>query len=519
LLLKAMVLCNDSKLVKGNGSWSIRGDPTEGALLVAAQKAGIDHEEMREAHSRIGEIPFESDRKRMTVICRGTGEELVAWVKGAPEAIVAQSTHTVRDGRVGPLSEEEKKAILAANEGFASNALRVLGAAYRDLRDSGMEYTAENVEKDLVFLGLMGMIDPPREEVKDAMISCAAAGIRPIMITGDHKLTAIAVARELGQFESEAFESEKTVALSGVELDRLSDEEFEKLVEEVVVYARVSPEHKLRIVKAWQKKGEVVAMTGDGVNDAPALKQADIGVAMGITGTDVTKEASDMTLTDDNFATIVRAIEEGRGIYENIKKYLVFLLRCNVGEILILGLTGLMGLPLPLIALQILWVNLTTDGLPALALGVDPPDPDLMERRPRDPKESVFTKKVQWYIGALAVNMFVGVLPVFYWYWQSEGLVKAQTMVLVTIILFEMFNAFNSRSERHSIFKLGWFSNKWLVWAVLSSLFMMVLVLYVPYLGLLFHTVPLEFTDWMVALGVSCSALVFVELYKLIWER
>jgi Ca2+-transporting ATPase len=226
-----------------------------------------------------------------------------------------------------------------------------------------------------------------------------------------------------------------------------------------------------------------------------------------------------MTLTDDNFATIVRAIEEGRGIYNNIKKYLVFLLSCNVGEILILGLTGLIGLPLPLIALQILWVNLTTDGLPALALGVDPPDPDLMGRPPRDPRESIFTKKVQWYIGGLALNIFVGLFPLFYWYWKAEGSVKAQTMVLVTIILFEMFNAFNCRSDRYSIFKLGWYSNKWLVWAVISSVLLMALVLYVPYLAFLFHTVPLNFTDWIVALSVSCSALIFVELYKFLWER
>ena len=518
-LLKAMVLCNDSKLVRSNESWSILGDPTEGALLVVAQKGRIDAEQLRATHSRIGEIPFESERKRMTVICRGEGKESIAWVKGAPEAILSQSTHIVRDGRVEALSGEEKRAILAVNEGFASEALRVLGGAYRDLREPMEGYTAENVEKDLIFLGLMGMIDPPREEVKDAMTSCTAAGIRPVMITGDHKLTAMAVARELRQLEGESLQGGKAVALSGVELDRLSDEEFEELVEEIAVYARVSPEHKLRIVKAWQKKGEVVAMTGDGVNDAPALKQADIGVAMGITGTDVTKEASDMTLTDDNFATIVRAIEEGRGIYNNIKKYLIFLLSCNVGEILILGLTGLLGLPLPLIALHILWVNLITDGLPALALGVDPHEPDLMELPPRDPKESIFTRKIQWYIAGLAVNIFLGLFPLFYWYWKAEGLVKAQTMVLVTIILFEMFIAFNCRSDRYSIFKLGWFSNKWLVWAVLSSIALMVLVLYVPYLAFLFHTVPLGYFDWIVALGVSCSALIFVELYKLIWER
>jgi Ca2+-transporting ATPase len=518
-LLKAMVLCNDSKLVRENGDWSIQGDPTEGALLVVGQKSGIDADQLKEACPRIGEIPFESERKRMTVICRGEGEEIIAWVKGAPEAILYRSTHIVRDGRVEALSEEEKTAILGVNEGFASEALRVLGGAYRPLHEPKDEYTVESVEKDLIFLGLMGMIDPPREEVKDAMASCTAAGIRPIMITGDHKLTAMAVARELGQLDSASAEEGRTVALSGLELDRLSDEEFESIVEQVVVYARVSPEHKLRIVNAWRKRGEIVAMTGDGVNDAPALKQADIGVAMGITGTDVTKEASDMTLVDDNFATIVRAIEEGRGIYNNIKKYLVFLLSCNVGEILILGLTGLLGLPLPLIALQILWVNLTTDGLPALALGVDPPDPDLMGRPPRDPKEGVFTKKVQWYIGCLALNIFLGLFPLFYWYWKSEGLVKAQTMVLVTIILFEMFNAFNCRSDRYSIFKLGWYSNRWLVWAVLSSVLLMALVLYVPSLAFLFHTVPLGFLDWIVALGISCSALVFVELYKLIRER
>jgi Ca2+-transporting ATPase len=380
-------------------------------------------------------------------------------------------------------------------------------------------YTAENVENDLVFLGLMGMIDPPREEVKDAMVSCASAGIRPVMITGDNKMTAIAVATQLGQLDSSSPQRGETAAISGVELDRLSKEEFEGRVEEIGVYARVSPEHKLRIVKAWQERGQVVAMTGDGVNDAPALKQADIGVAMGITGTDVTKEAADMTLTDDNFATIVRAIEEGRGIYNNIKKYLVFLLSCNVGEILILGLAGLLGLPVPLIALQILWVNLITDGLPALALGVDPPEPDLMELPPRDPKESIFSRKVKWYIGGLAVNIFLGLFPLFYWYWKAEGLAKAQTMVLVTIVLFEMFIVFNWRSTRYSIFELGWFSNKWLVLAVLLSVFLMALVLYVPSLAFLFHTVPLGLCDWIVALLISSSALIFVELYKLIWER
>ena len=518
-LLKAMVLCNDSKLVRENGDWSIQGDPTEGALLVAAQKGGINAEHIRAAYSRMAEVPFESERKRMTVINQDEGGELIAWVKGAPEEILSVSTHILRDGQVAVLSEEERRTILAVDEGFASEALRVLSGAYRRLNKPMVRYSTENVEKDLVFLGLVGMIDPPREEVRDAIASCIGAGIRPVMITGDNKLTAIAVARELGLSDQESLQGEKTVALSGVELDRLSDEEFEGLVEGIRVFARVSPEHKLRIVKAWQKKDQVVAMTGDGVNDAPALKQADIGVAMGITGTDVTKEAADMTLTNDNFATIVRAIEEGRGIYHNIKKYLVFLLSCNVGEILILGLAGLLGLPVPLIAIQILWVNLITDGLPALALGVDPPEPDLMELPPRDPKESIFTEKVKWYIGGLAVNIFLGLFPLFYWYWKEVGLAKAQTMVLVTIILFEMFIAFNCRSTRYSIFRLGWFSNRWLVLAVVTSVFLMALVLYVPYLAFLFHTVPLGLSDWIVALVVSCSALVSIELYKLIWEK
>ena len=514
LLLKAMSLCSDARLVRENGSWSIQGDPTEGALLVAAGKGGMDVEHVRAACSRIDEVPFESERKRMAVICKDEGEDLIAWVKGAPEEILSLSTHIVRDGRVEVLPEEEKEAILGVNEAFASEALRVLGGAYRRLKEPMERYTAGDVENDLVFLGLMGMIDPPREEVKDAMVSCVSAGIRPVMITGDNKMTAIAVATQLGQLDSTSPQGGKTAAISGVELDRMGDEEFEGLVEEIGVYARVSPEHKLRIVKAWQKKGQVVAMTGDGVNDAPALKQADIGVAMGITGTDVTKEAADMTLTDDNFATIVRAIEEGRGIYNNIKKYLVFLLSCNVGEILILGSAGLLGLPVPLIALQILWVNLITDGLPALALGVDPPEPDLMELPPRDPKESIFAEKVKWYVGGLAVNIFLGLFPLFYWYWKAEGLAKAQTMVLVTIIFFEMFIAFNCRSTRYSIFKLGWLSNKWLVLAVLSSVFLMALVLYVPSLAFLFHTVPIGLSDWIAALLVSSSALVFVELYK-----
>ncbi len=530
LLSKISTLCNDVYLNKTDTGWSIIGDPTEGALLVSAIKAGMNVEELRKEMPRIGEVPFESERKRMSTIHSVNGIK-VAYIKGAPEIILDLSTHLLKYGKIVPLTEEERGNILKVNEQMASNALRILGLAYRYLPGDLSEYSPETVEKELVFVGLQGMIDPPRDEVIEAMKRCKEAGIKAVMITGDHKLTATAVARELGQLPEEV--EKKSRILTGTELDRMDAQQLEDVIENVVVYARVSPEHKLRIVDAFKKKGEVVAMTGDGINDAPALKRADIGVAMGITGTDVTKEASSMVLADDNFASIVAAVEEGRAIYDNIKKYLVYLISCNIAEILILGGSFFIGLPLPLVAIQILWVNLTTDGLPALALGVDPPDPDIMGRPPRDPQESVFSRRVIALMAVMALNITFVIVPIFFWYLKSGGyylpgisgamkeeiLLKGQTMVLAMMILFELVNAYNNRSDRHSIFKVGLFKNKWLNWSILFSIVLAVIVIQVPALDPLFHTSFLTGKDWIIVTLAALTIFPVVEITKWILNR
>jgi Ca2+-transporting ATPase len=507
--LAAGALCNDARLARGEGGWSIKGDPTEGALVVAAAKASLDLAELQQAWSRVGEIPFESERKRMSTVHRDPGGALVAFVKGAPELILERCTHWERDGRREPLTGDIRREIQERNDGMAQGALRVLGVAYRHLDRPSPTYDPDALEADLTFLGLAGMIDPPRDEVKLAIRSCREAGIRSVMVTGDHKLTAAAIAAELGLLD-EAGKRPRRV-LEGRELDMMTEEDLAVIVEDVAVYARVSPEHKMKIVGAWKRRRHVVAMTGDGVNDAPALKRADIGVAMGITGTDVTKEASDMVLMDDNFATIAAAVEEGRIIYDNIKKYLVYLLSANVGEILVLGVAGLLGLPLPLLALQILWVNLTTDGLPALALGVEPPEPNLMRRPPRAADEPVFTAGMYVAISGMGLIMFFCLLPLFHVYWQQEGVAKAQTMVLVTMIVFELLRAFSCRSMNFTIVELGIFSNRSLVLATASSALLMLAVVYIPSWAAAFHTVSIGLRDWGVALVVGGGGFVVVE--------
>jgi Ca2+-transporting ATPase len=529
LLLKISTLCNDVYLHQTNTRWSIIGDPTEGALLVSAIKAGIKVEALKKEMPRIGEVPFESERKRMSTIHSINGIK-VAYIKGAPEIILDLSTHLLKNGKIVLLTEEERGNILKVNEQMASNALRILGFAYRHLPEDLSEYSSETVEKELVFVGLQGMIDPPRDEVIEAMRHCKEAGIKAVMITGDHKLTAIAVAKELGQLPEEG---DQTRVLTGIELDRMNAQQLEDVIEEVVVYARVSPKHKLRIVDAFKKKGEVVAMTGDGINDAPALKRADIGVSMGITGTDVTKEASAMVLADDNFASIVAAVEEGRAIYDNIKKYLVYLISCNIAEILILGGSFFIGLPLPLVAIQILWVNLTTDGLPALALGVDPPDPDIMRRPPRDPQESVFSRRIIALMTVMALNITFVIVPLFFWYLKSGGyyeqgvseamkegiLLKGQTIVLAMMVLFELINAYNNRSDQHSLFKVGFLKNKWLNWSVLSSVVLAVIVIQVPALDQVFHTSYLNMKDWVIVIIATLTIFPVVEITKWILNR
>jgi len=516
-MLMSGMLCNDANLVQTDGAWRIKGDPTEGAFVVAAAKAKLDIADSRKCWPRIGEIPFESERKRMSTVHQPPEGEPLACVKGAPELVLERCTHWERNGQREALTNEMRRQILDANDRMAKSALRVLGLACRPVQNPSSEYTPDSLETDLTFLGLAGMIDPPREEVKKAIRDCHASGIRTVMVTGDHKLTAAAIARELGILGGDG--NRDLRSLEGRELDKMSEEQLAAIVEEVGVYARVSPEHKMKIVGAWKSKKHVVAMTGDGVNDAPALKRADIGVAMGITGTDVTKEASDMVLMDDNFATIVAAVEEGRIIYDNIKKYLTFLLSCNVAEILILGIAGIIGWEMPLIALQILWVNLTTDGLPALALGVEPAEPDLMGRPPRDPDEPVFAGSVLGALSAMSVLIFVGLMPIFYWYWQNEGVEKAQTMALATLVIYELFYAFNCRSLRFTLPQLGFFTNKWLLPAVLSSGLLTLAVIYIPSWGLAFHTVPLDFWDWDVIFIVAGASFLLVEFGKWFFNR
>ncbi|MEW6425686.1 MAG: cation-translocating P-type ATPase [Bacillota bacterium] len=537
LLGKIIAVNNDAYLTREKAGWTIVGDPTEGALVAAAAKAGLDVGRLRQELPRIGEIPFDSERKCMTTIHRA-GEQKLAFVKGAPEVILRKCSAIWTDHQEVDFSAEEKEAVLKINEDMAKRALRVLAAGYRFLPPEIEEYNAEEIEKELVFVGLIGMIDPPREEAKQAIQSCREAGIKAVMVTGDHHLTATAIGIELGLFAQEALTPEKAkqFTLTGSELDRLTQEELVARVEDTAVYARVSPEHKMRIVDAWQARRHVVAMTGDGVNDAPALKKADIGVAMGITGTDVTKEAADMTLLDDNFATIVKAVEEGRGIYDNIKKYLVYLLSCNITEVLVCFFSALFNWMIPLAPIHLLWINLITDGLPALALGVDPADPGIMKRPPRDPKESIFTRRVVSIMLLMGIWMTLILLPVFYWYWKTGGpgglteayvsaaplgyrpeeflILKAQTITVALLVIFELFNCYNCRHEIQSLFKIGWFGNKWLNLAVLSSLALTLAVMYIPGVSKAFHLVPLSLVDWAVTIILGFTLVIFVETVK-----
>jgi len=505
LLLRTSTLCTNAHY---DGK-SVIGDTTEGALIVAAAKAGMTKKDLEATYPRVSEAPFTSERKRMTTVHKTPEGKLFAYVKGAPEVILERSIYILKNGQVKKLSAKDRKTILETNERMASGALRVLGVAYKECEENVDE---GNVEKDLVFVGLSGMIDPPRDEAKEANVKCQQAGIKTVMITGDHKLTAVAIAKELGMLKSD-------VVLAGAELDNMSDEEFEKIVEDVAVYARVSPEHKLRIVRALKKKGHIVAMTGDGVNDAPALKQSDIGVAMGITGTDVTREAADMVLADDNFATIVTAVEGGRSIYDNIRKFSFFLMRCNFDELGIIATFALMGLEPPLVAGMILWLNLVTDGGPALALTMEPPEPDVMERPPRNPNEGVLHGRIASIITTFTLQ-FLLTGGIFYWqyYILKESLAKARTMAFMRATLQELFVVWNCRSERRNAFRISFLSNKFLLFAVIGSA---LLTLAIPYIGL-FGTVPItDPFDWAVVIVASLSGLLILpEIFygRKIWR-
>ena len=528
-VLKIAVLCNDSKLEKETETerWKIKGDPTEGALVVTAAKAGLWKEELERDAPRIGEVPFSSERKRMTTVHLVSGQKKVAFMKGAPEVVLDKCTKIYADGKVRKITAEDKTQMLKVTEAMAMQALRNLGFAFRELPESATVFD-DKIEKDMTFVGVMGMIDPPREEVKDAIYLCKKAGIRVVMVTGDHRLTAVAVAKELNLLSENELEGK---VLTGEEMDKISDDQLDEMVENVVIYARVSPEHKMRIVKAWKSKQQVVAMTGDGVNDAPALKMADIGVSMGITGTEVTKEASDMVLTDDNFASIVKAVKEGREIYGNIKKYLTYLLRCNVMEILVMFI-AMIGVPylagtheveagsvVALTAIQLLWVNLTTDGLPAIALGVDPGDPDLMERKPRDPNESVWTTDVKLYLILTPILMTALLLYGYFMYqpWLGPAqLLEARTQLLTAMILMELANAISARSLKYPVFKVGIFKNKFLWYAVLSSFGLQLIVLYTPGLQSLFGVGSPELIDWAYAILFTAITFCSLEIGKYI---
>jgi P-type Ca2+ transporter type 2C len=510
LLLKAGLFCNDASLEEKDGRWAIKGDPTEGALVVAAMKFGLNPTELRLDNPRVEEIPFSSERKRMTTLHRMASGRTEAFLKGAPERVLATADRVRARGVTRDFEPGEKERILRANEAMAADALRVLGFAAREF-EGGSDVLEETVEKHMVFLGLVGMIDPPRDEVKAAIQTCRDVKIKPVMITGDHKLTAVAVAREIGIYR------EGDIALTGEDLDGMSEEDLEKVVDRTTVYARVSPMDKIKIVRAWKRRGDVVAMTGDGVNDAPALKQADIGVAMGITGTDVAKEAADMVLNDDNFATIVKAIERGRWIYDNIKKYLTYLLRCNITEVIVIGGAVLVLGPnyLPLLPAAILYINLVTDGLPALALGLAPPDPDIMNRPPRDPREKVFTKDVIWFL-AIAVLMWSPFL-LFVFIHDLKDIVHARTELFYLFLFVELVIALNSRSLRYGFFKLR--PHRWLVIAVASQVLLTIGLLFIPSIRQGFGVIPPRLSDAVVALGFGTFVFLSMEGIKAYLRR
>jgi Ca2+-transporting ATPase len=524
LLLEIGWLCNNAKITRvrkeeagavdkiksifaRQEAWEIEGDPTEGALLVAAAKAGLTEEALNRSYFRMDELPFDSDRKCMSVICGNSGGESFVFTKGAPDEIIKKCSKIYTSKGVTALNPALKIGVLRINDRMAGEALRVLGFAYKKLDSKA--YKPGEVEKDLIFVGLMGMIDPPRREALEAVQRCRMAGIKPVMITGDHKITAAAIAREL------TILNEGEEVLTGEELERMSESQLGKVVGNVSVYARVSPKHKLTIVKQLKKQGHVVAMTGDGVNDAPAVKEADIGVSMGITGTDVTKEASSMVLLDDNFASIVAAVEEGRVIYSNIRKFIRYMLACNLGEVVTMFLGMLIGLPLPLLPIQILWVNLVTDGLPAIALSLDPPEKDIMMRPPRGVKENIFSHGLLGLIlfrGALiGLSTLAVFISIFYF---SSSVESARTAAFATLVITQLIHVFECKSERKNVFEIPAFNNIALVLAVMCSLAMVLGVIYIPLFQTVFKTVPLTLDDWLITGGFCAFGPVLASFFR-----
>ncbi len=528
-LLSHAALCNDTILSTNNNTLSLTGEPTEKALVLAAYQSGLNKNDLDITYPRVFEIPFDSARKLMTTVHASPEKGYRSVTKGAFDFMLGRCTHYYHDGKQYPLTSRDKKKLISVNNSMTEKALRVIAVAYKNLPDNFKNIKKDELEDGLTLIGLIGMIDPPRDEVKSAVATCRQAGIKPIMITGDHVLTAQAIARELGIL------AEGEEAISGEQLNAMSNEELVNNIYRYSVFARVSPEHKVRIVKAFQARGEVVAMTGDGVNDAPALNAADIGCAMGITGTDVAKNAADMILTDDNFATIVSAVKEGRGIYENIKKAVHFLLSSNIGEILNIFVAILMGLPTPLVAVQLLWVNLVTDSLPAISLGVEPAAKDIMLKKPISPKKGMFADGLAIQIvlegvmiGSLALLAFVighhfYDTPAFYQSLLPESNNAGtpttyipwvgRSMSFAVLSLSQLFHSFNMRSE-HSLSQIGVFTNRKLVYSFLICAFLQVIVLTIPALAAIFQVVPLSMRQWAITLLLAFVPIIVVELQK-----
>lgn len=526
-LLSISALANDADLENTPDGYKVIGDPTEGALITLAGKGGINKHTINTEFPRVEEIPFDSDRKMMTTFHKDyIPNKIVSFTKGAPDIIINRCNRISIYGKISEFDDEMKKEVLKVNSYFSKDALRVLAFAYKEYNELPKGISSDLNEIDMTFVGLVGMIDPARPEAKDAIAKCKEAGIKTVMITGDYKETAFAIAKELGMAES------IDEAMMGAELNNISDEDLKEVVKNVKVYARVSPEHKVRIVSALKANGEITAMTGDGVNDALALKRADIGVSMGITGTDVAKNTAEMILTDDNFASIVSAVEEGRIIFSNIKKFVFFLLSCNIGEIFLVFTSILLGWEVPLLPIQLLWLNLVTDSFPALALGVEPGEPDIMQQKPRNTNEPIINRNMTLSIVLQSIAVAGGSLLAYYWgmhHYPIEydafgkvieaSLIPARTITFATLITAELLRAYSSRSQKYTLFKIGFFTNKNMVYSTLFAFLLLVVVLYIPFMQNIFYTFPLGVLDWEIVLSFAFIPLITGEIGKVIFKH
>jgi Ca2+-transporting ATPase len=507
LLLKIGMLCGNTRIMESNSDadLDIEGDPTEVALVRAAIDTGLDKESVFSAYRRVREIPFDSERKLMSVICRSQSGELFLFAKGAPEIIMDKCSKIMIADRERDITQDDQDKLRDECAAMTSRALRVMAFAYRTVQP--YQLWRDDLESQLVFIGLAGMTDPPRKEAIESVAKCRRAGIKTIMITGDHVKTATSIAKSMDIYR------DGDLVVNGREIDQMSDQELEEACRKATVFARVFPKHKMRIVRAIRNNGNIVAMTGDGVNDAPAVKDADIGIAMGKSGTDVTRQAASMILMDDNFSSIVAAVEEGRNIYSNIRKFIRYLLSCNVGEVLTMFLSMIMGLPIPLLPAQVLAVNLATDGLPAIALGMEPGEPDIMERPPRSPDESIFSHGLARLIMVRGIFIAISTIASFMIVnTMSKNLAGARTAALVTLVLSQLIHVFECKSEHKSLFELPVFSNKYLIFAVLSSILMLLGIIYLPFLSAIFGTTALALNEWLIAGGISLLVPILVGI-------